>query len=997
MDEASLSSSAAAMFFGTCIFATAAITGKALLSGDYRTIRLTMRSAGSPLDTRSLASIYALLWQSSTLGIIMMYAYICENHAPFPHAPKTYDRDEFFFMTALLFLVGLFTIRKHTSDEEDASYHVENGRSMRPNKIATVNEGSDVLNRRQTDEWKGWMQFVFLLYQYHQAEELYSPICVIVTCYVWLSGFGNMSFFYTKDDYSVVRVLQMMWRLNFLVFWLCCTQGTTYILYFVCILHSFYFLIVYVTMYLGRRLNYTRMGLRYKLGLLAGFIFCVWDLNSGAFQIIHWAFLGDKPILGAPNGSMWEWYFWSSLHHWSAFFGMLFATNLPVVNLFFRKLETEPFVKSATARILVGGFLSVALCIWATGPFLLPKQVYNQTNTFFALIPLTAYVYFRNVTHWMRNHSLELLNQIGQTTLETYLMHHHIWLSSDSKTLLTLIPGWPKMNFLVASVIYVAICRRLYKLTLSLRGMLLPNDQRACFQNLAGMLCCVVFFYALTAMLSWIGALNVVSIVCASISYGSIVYKIAEVRDKNSSAEALESHGNAKVTASSANATSSKAFSKCAPMLSGWLAILSVGFLLLEMRIHGTAKVIRVPKSCHIAVQTGEWIPVNLCRNEFRGEAYRNRGISGIGTCSPQNDVYTWGWKATQSDSLCHFSQRDSEVLLSKLNNRTVTFVGDSIIRHLYHAVCRQVGDKDAGAYNSSSGKWQDYSRRYKNTNLEFRWAPFNNLLIETLVNITQKTVTTDLVVLGGGPWDRLHRYGNESSQELLRAGVRTLTEKIKLLRSTGVPVVWVSPTTINSWALLTEEKRNHIREDQMEALRELYKRNGLHEAVSWVFSGTSFTKERAAESYDGVHYPLYVYDAGAQILANAFDWLLPEEVATDTLMQAPKIGSMSHPILGVIVLACAWIALYTKDSFMGLSYLAGLLVPSVRPSSLFNEAFTSLHARTNLVPFPATTGHRVIRSSSFNNLSREKSHSSDGEEMEGLIETFNSSSLTRM
>ena len=42
----------------------------------------------------------------------------------------------------------------------------------------------------------------------------------MITCYVWMTGFGNFSFFYLKGDYSSVRVMQMLWRLNFLVIFL---------------------------------------------------------------------------------------------------------------------------------------------------------------------------------------------------------------------------------------------------------------------------------------------------------------------------------------------------------------------------------------------------------------------------------------------------------------------------------------------------------------------------------------------------------------------------------------------------------------------------------------------------------------------------------------------------------------------------------------------------------------------------------------------------------
>jgi N-acetylneuraminate 9-O-acetyltransferase len=58
---------------------------------------------------------------------------------------------------------------------------------------------TDILNRDQTEEWKGWMQFMFLMYHYYHAEEVYNAIRIMITCYVWMTGFGNFSFFYIKQ------------------------------------------------------------------------------------------------------------------------------------------------------------------------------------------------------------------------------------------------------------------------------------------------------------------------------------------------------------------------------------------------------------------------------------------------------------------------------------------------------------------------------------------------------------------------------------------------------------------------------------------------------------------------------------------------------------------------------------------------------------------------------------------------------------------------------
>jgi hypothetical protein len=327
--------------------------------------------------------------------------------------------------------------------------------------------------------------------------------------------------------------------------------------------------------------------------------------------------------------------------------------------------------------------------------------------------------------------------------------------------------------------------------------------------------------------------------------------------------------------------------------------------------------------------------------------------------------------------------------------------------------MCRQVGDASAGAYNTTMEKWSDYIRRYGNeAYLEFRWAPYtNDTLVSTLAKIIEDESSggesshnkPDLVVVGGGPWDLLHRYRTTEEREALVAGVKKLAQEIEVLRATGIPVVWVVPTTINTWGLLTDVKRDAMREDQMEPLRAVYEENGVLEAASFVLDGRSFTRERVAESYDGVHYPLAVYDAGAQILANSLDWLLP--VPTKPIVDPfnpPHPGKMANPFLGLMVLLFVFVGLFFMDGFMGFSYFAACIVPSLAPSALYEEAFTALHKAKRL-PLPTNNGAFHCPSPCFfssSSPSRNSSpkvnldgkgsdHSNDGQMSDDELDTF--------
>jgi hypothetical protein len=87
---------------------------------------------------RGTASCYAsLTTELSKTGLILAFTYICERHWFFEHSQKEYNRDLFIFVLILFFGYALYTI-KPTHD------------------LA-------LLGREQTEEWKGWMQFIFLL------------------------------------------------------------------------------------------------------------------------------------------------------------------------------------------------------------------------------------------------------------------------------------------------------------------------------------------------------------------------------------------------------------------------------------------------------------------------------------------------------------------------------------------------------------------------------------------------------------------------------------------------------------------------------------------------------------------------------------------------------------------------------------------------------------------------------------------------------------------
>eukprot|EP00978_Attheya_sp_CCMP212_P006146 scaffold13844_cov55-Attheya_sp.AAC.2 len=813
--------------------------------------------------------------------------------------------------------------------------------------VASVKAANDVLNRDQTEEWKGWMQFMFLLYHYYHAEEVYNSIRIMITCYVWMTGFGNFSFFYLKADYSAIRVMQMLWRLNFLVIFLCLSQGTTYILYYICPLHTYFFIMVYVTMRAFKNVNYSKYGLRLKLLAVGIIIFCLWDLDTGMFRLMHWPFLSEEPKLGATGGSMWEWYFRSTLDHWSTFLGMVFAANFPITSLFYRKLEAMPPLQHFLGKAAVGSGLLVAFYWWVTGPFMEGKLEYNATNSYYGFIPMITYIYFRNLTPTLRSYSLDLLHQIGKTTLETYLMQHHIWLTSNAKSLLTIIPGWPKINMLIVTFIYFYTSRRLYKLTLFLRGMLMPDDTKKCVLSYISIASVIGAFYAIAISLDAmnmvsLGAVAGVSFICGGLLYQTIMtctwntYESATPDSKNvKGSDSFLDNDISSCKPRSPSIASTKMF----PPVVGAAAVLVIGLTWHNMAQSGAAKIQSLPKGCNAFVNDGMWLSVDACNEGTKGNAYRDQGVSSFATCSGSGSSFVWGWKQTPAYTQCRFVKRDAKALKKTLKHRKLVFIGDSMTRNLYYANLRSLGLTDAGAYDTSKEKHADNSETIGDITLDFQWAPQAS---DQLTNI-QKLVSE----------------ANPGDVDLIKKD-------------------------------LTEEA--------MAEMRKLYAEAGVLSSSSFVLDGPSFSSGRVVESYDGVHYPFSVYDAGSQILANALDWILHPHVEKNSF-QANQPGKMAQPLLGVLMLCLVFVGLFFFDGFLGLSYLASLFVKGVKPNELFDEAFTELHEKMNLPPLtglktgktsPVVSSPRNSFSSSVNGSSSRGKDDPDSfdEEISALIGT---------
>ncbi|KAM7442313.1 N-acetylneuraminate 9-O-acetyltransferase [Porites harrisoni] len=425
--------------------------------------------------------MYPVMKSLFKLGLIMFYFFLCDRTNLFFKEQKEYSHVAFVSVLIVFLLLGAWTW--------------------------VPAQQMVVLNRDQTNEWKGWMQLVILLYHYTGASKvlpIYVFIRLLVASYLFLTGYGHFSYFWNKGDFGLYRFCQVMTRMNILVAVLCLVMGRPYQFYYFVPLVSFWFVVIYLFVAAWPRVTaaFVKDNYKHYLTMLIKFflLFCgiriIWSLPTlGQWIFSQWAI---KELFIDENDSVREWWFRSWLDRYIALYGMVVALVYCTAKYFkFFEDNNKRILFTGPAAVVSLFFAVVALLIYTLQAITCSsKPSCNETHSFLSFIPITAFVLLRNIPGSLRSKFSRFYAWVGSFSLELFISQYHIWLAHDTKGILVLIPSQPFLNVVLSTFVFVCVSHEIHKVSGVLANALITKDIKTMMRR-------VLFFIFMLIIIWW--------------------------------------------------------------------------------------------------------------------------------------------------------------------------------------------------------------------------------------------------------------------------------------------------------------------------------------------------------------------------------------------------------------------------------------------------------------------------------------------------------------
>ncbi|ORY31180.1 Cas1p-domain-containing protein [Rhizoclosmatium globosum] len=390
----------------------------------YRTTKPHFEPANATL--RLLYPTEKTAFALGVLGLVLISCLTVDRSTLFVKVNKEFNSAEFVLMNLAWIVPGFWSLR--------------------------VGSDSTFLNREQTDEWKGWMQFAILVYHFTGGSKvipIYAVIRIMVASYLFMTGFGHFTFFYKKADFSLIRLARVLVRLNLLSIALSYVMETDTLFYYFGPLVTFWFMIVYGTMgiYSAGNSNPTILATKLFLSNLAAYSFTHFPIVYGPFFQVCETLFGVK--WNAKEAA-----FRLALDQYAVHFGMLCAWLMISLQSVQSSTPTQYNWLTALSTTIVNRWAQVKRTALISSTVILitytifistvkmGKTENNAYHPYISLVILSAFVILRNATESLRKTTSVFWRWIGGFSLETFILQYHIWLAVDTYAVVDLLgPG----------------------------------------------------------------------------------------------------------------------------------------------------------------------------------------------------------------------------------------------------------------------------------------------------------------------------------------------------------------------------------------------------------------------------------------------------------------------------------------------------------------------------------------------------------------------------
>uniref|UniRef100_A0A8D8UXD8 CAS1 domain-containing protein 1 n=1 Tax=Cacopsylla melanoneura TaxID=428564 RepID=A0A8D8UXD8_9HEMI len=404
---------------------------------------------------------YIVISSLGKLGLILTYFYLCDRTNFFMKENKYYSQVSFWLPIGYVFVLGVFFT-------EDSRY-------------------IKILNRDQTDEWKGCMQLILVISHMTGARtqlSILNHMRIFASSYLFLSGFGHFYYMWHRPDSGLARYLQVLFRLNALTVLCCVAMNRPYQFYYFVPLVTFWFSLLYLVLQAPPRGNgtarYLYMGL--KLLALSG-LTAVLYISEVFFEKIFvtrpW-----KALFVTTDDDIHDWWMRWKLDRYSFLYGCVFSLCLILVQKF-NLIDDNTYSNLFSTKLtLVSLFIAlIALCLNSTFAMLCSEAECTELHSYTVIVPILSYIVIRNISGRLRTRYSSLFTGLGRISLELYITQSHIFTAADTHGILTLLPEYPVLNSLLTCFIFICVAHELHEIMLTLMPYCVPQDSKTALRN----------------------------------------------------------------------------------------------------------------------------------------------------------------------------------------------------------------------------------------------------------------------------------------------------------------------------------------------------------------------------------------------------------------------------------------------------------------------------------------------------------------------------------